>query len=146
MKTQEWKDCYVHRNIGIRGSNAKYETGMKELMPLTFLCSFCVSVVVVGGGVVIYWFSSTVCSYSVCCMVVNAAWISGSFFCIIVDVAWFSINVPSTALWSAKLLYSFCIDFVNVLSLQCILDYQLSILCCVKILQNNKKLWRQGPL
>ena len=31
MKTQEWKDCYVHRNIGIRGSNAKYETGMKEL-------------------------------------------------------------------------------------------------------------------
>ena len=32
MKTQEWKDCYVHRNIGIRGSNAKYETGMKELM------------------------------------------------------------------------------------------------------------------
>ena len=31
MKTQEWKDCYVHRNIGIRGSKAKYETGMKEL-------------------------------------------------------------------------------------------------------------------
>ena len=31
MKTQEWKDCYVHRNIGIRGSNAKYKTGMKEL-------------------------------------------------------------------------------------------------------------------
>ena len=31
METQEWKDCYVHRNIGIRGSNAKYETGMKEL-------------------------------------------------------------------------------------------------------------------
>ena len=79
-------------------------------------------------------------------MVVNAAWISGSFFCIIVDVAWFSINVPSTALWSARLLYSFCIGFVNVLSLQCILDYQLSILCCVNILQNNKKLWRQGPL
>ena len=34
MKTQEWKDCYVHRNIGIRGSNAKYETGMKELMDM----------------------------------------------------------------------------------------------------------------
>ena len=33
MKTQEWKDCYVHRNIGIRGSNAKYETGMEELTP-----------------------------------------------------------------------------------------------------------------
>ena len=33
-KTQEWKDCYVHRNIGIRGSNAKYETGMKELTVL----------------------------------------------------------------------------------------------------------------
>ena len=33
MKTQEWKDCYAYRNIGIRGSNAKYETGMKELMP-----------------------------------------------------------------------------------------------------------------
>ena len=32
MKTQEWKDCYVHRNIGIRGSNAKYETRMKELI------------------------------------------------------------------------------------------------------------------
>ena len=32
MKTQEWKDCYAYRNIGIRGSNAKYETGMKELM------------------------------------------------------------------------------------------------------------------
>ena len=31
MKTQEWKDCYAYRNIGIRGSNAKYETGMKEL-------------------------------------------------------------------------------------------------------------------
>ena len=31
MKTQEWKDCYVYRNIGIRGSNAKYETGIKEL-------------------------------------------------------------------------------------------------------------------
>ena len=30
-KTQEWKDCYVHRNIGIRESNAKYKTGMKEL-------------------------------------------------------------------------------------------------------------------
>ena len=30
MKTQEWKDCYVHRNTGIRGSNAKHETGMKE--------------------------------------------------------------------------------------------------------------------
>ena len=32
MKTQEWKDCYLLRNIGIRGSNAKYKTGMKELM------------------------------------------------------------------------------------------------------------------
>ena len=31
MKTQEWKDCCAYRNIGIRGSNAKYETGMKEL-------------------------------------------------------------------------------------------------------------------
>ena len=31
MKTQEWKDYCVHRNIGIGGSNAKYETGMKEL-------------------------------------------------------------------------------------------------------------------
>ena len=31
MKTQEWKDCYAYRNIGIRGSNAKSETGMKEL-------------------------------------------------------------------------------------------------------------------
>ena len=86
------------------------------------------------------------CSYSVCCMVVNAAWISCSFFCITVDVAWFSINVLSTALWTPKLLYSFCIGFVNVLSLLCILDYQLSILCCVNILQNNKKLWRHGAL
>ena len=32
MKTQEWKDCYAYRNIRIRGSKAKYETGMKELM------------------------------------------------------------------------------------------------------------------
>ena len=31
MKTQEWKDSYAYRNIGIRGSNAKSETGMKEL-------------------------------------------------------------------------------------------------------------------
>ena len=31
MKTQEWKDCYAYWNIGIRGSIAKYETGMKEL-------------------------------------------------------------------------------------------------------------------
>ena len=39
MKTQEWKDCYAYRNIGIRGSNAKYETGMKELsMYVVLLC------------------------------------------------------------------------------------------------------------
>ena len=38
MKTQEWKDCYVHRNIGIRGSNAKYETGMEELTISTEFC------------------------------------------------------------------------------------------------------------
>ena len=42
MKTQEWKDCYVHRNIGIRGSNAKYETGMKELKPLLQVIIKCV--------------------------------------------------------------------------------------------------------
>ena len=38
MKTQEWKDCYAYRNIGIRGSNAKYETGMKELITLSRIC------------------------------------------------------------------------------------------------------------
>ena len=37
MKTQEWKDCYAYRNIGIRGSNAKYETGMKELRVILWL-------------------------------------------------------------------------------------------------------------
>ena len=37
MKTQEWKDCYAYRNIGIRGSNAKYETGMKELRNIFIL-------------------------------------------------------------------------------------------------------------
>ena len=37
MKTQEWKDCYVHRNTGIRASNAKYETGMKELIGRMFI-------------------------------------------------------------------------------------------------------------
>ena len=39
MKTQEWKDCCVHRNIGIRGSNAKYETGIKELNKISLTLS-----------------------------------------------------------------------------------------------------------
>ena len=45
-----------HRNIGIRGSNAKYETGMKELIALEFTCFiladwFSTSCVRRGGGV-----------------------------------------------------------------------------------------------
>ena len=39
MKAQDWKDCYAYRNIGIRGSNAKYETGMKELKAFWKACS-----------------------------------------------------------------------------------------------------------
>ena len=31
------KGLFVHRNIGIRGSNAKYETGMKELTDSSYL-------------------------------------------------------------------------------------------------------------
>ena len=63
MKTQEWKECYAYRNIGIRGSNAKYETGMKELNKFIACVCMCILGVWVSGSVDVYGWDVGVHSY-----------------------------------------------------------------------------------